>query len=492
AASASEAARWSSEAAESARVASEREARYRGELARLVQGNARLERDLSRSQLSANSARLGVLTLMRTGPMQMAEVWEDGTAFQQLAARRATLTATKEEVMAAQKTRLAVLKREEESLREEEEKLNREKIRQIRAVKLSREEDASRFGRWPVLPDRPGPEGRPRYVLMNLLGKGGFSEVFKAYDLVEVRPVCVKIHALAPGWPSAKKESYVRHAIREYDIHRSLRHPAVVTLLDVLEIDLDTFATVLELCEGGDLEGVMREHRTLPEREARCVMAQIFSGLRYLASRRVIHYDLKPANILFDVLGQAKITDFGLSKQVSEGQTLAGIELTSQGAGTYWYLPPEAFETGGPAPPRISSKVGSAELDVWSAGVIFYSMLYGKKPYGEAMSQEQMLRERVMAVPREVDFPARPPVSSEAKDFIRRCLAWNQDNRPDVEAAATDSYITGCTATTGTAIAAVVGSGSGGGGGGSSSTSSKGGDAALGLRLAVVANNGRR
>lgn len=54
--------------------------------------------------------------------------------------------------------------------------------------------------------------------------------------------------------------------------------------------------------------------QTLPEREARCLVAQIFSGLRYLAARRIIHYDLKPANILFDGLGAAKIADFGLSK----------------------------------------------------------------------------------------------------------------------------------------------------------------------------------
>ncbi|GIL88070.1 hypothetical protein Vretimale_6432 [Volvox reticuliferus] len=520
AASASEAARRAAEMAEAARLVSEREARYRGELTRLVQSFARTERELSRNQLSGNAARLGSLTLVRTGPMQIAEVWEEGTAFQQLAARRSALTAAKEEVMAAQKllrkrlapppsgargsgsassaaatnvgvgigdesnscavydmlpflsglefvaadevykTRLAVLKREEESVREEEERLTREKFKQIRAVKLAREEDASRFGRWPVLPDKPGPEGQPRYVLMNMLGKGGFSEVFKAYDVAEARPVCVKIHALASGWSSAKKESYVRHAIREYDIHRSLRHPAVVALLDVLEIDLDTFATVLELCDGGDLDGLLREHRTLPEREARSLMCQIFSGLRYLASRRIIHYDLKPANILFDSLGQAKITDFGLSKQVSEGQTLAGIELTSQGAGTYWYLPPEAFETGGATPPRISNK-----LDVWSAGVIFYSMLYGKKPYGEAMSQEQMLRERVMAMPREVDFPSRPVVSSEAKDFIRRCLAWHQDVRPDVEAAATDPYLTGSTTSAAGVTAPAAASAATGGGG---------------------------
>ena len=71
---------------------------------------------------------------------------------------------------------------------------------------------------------------------------------------------------------------------------------------------------------------------SLPEREARAIAAQVFSGLAYLASppRRVIHYDLKPANILFDAAGRVKITDFGLSKVVEEGATRAGTELTSQ------------------------------------------------------------------------------------------------------------------------------------------------------------------
>jgi tousled-like kinase len=243
--------------------------------------------------------------------------------------------------------------------------------------------------------------------------------------------VAIKLHQLAPGWPDARKASYVRHAVREYSIHRSLRHERVVALREIFEVDSDAFATVLDYCPGGDLDAHLRSHGALPEREARAIAAQVFGGLAYLNAppRRVIHYDLKPANILFDGAGSVKLTDFGLSKVVEDGHT-RGLELTSQGAGTYWYLPPECFETGGPTPPLITNKV-----DVWAAGVILYQMLFGRRPWGEGRSQEALLRDGVMlTATRGLDFPPKPAVSTEAKAFLAACLAYRPADRLDVHA----------------------------------------------------------
>ena len=89
---------------------------------------------------------------------------------------------------------------------------------------------------------------------------------------------------------------------------------------------------------GKDLDAVLKATPILPEKEARVILVQIFQGLIYMNKRalKIIHYDLKPGNVLFDELGIAKVTDFGLSKIVETDVGSQGMELTSQGAGTYW------------------------------------------------------------------------------------------------------------------------------------------------------------
>lgn len=185
-------------------------------------------------------------------------------------------------------------------------------------------------------------------MLLSLLGKGGFSEVWRAFDLRGLREVAVKIHQLDSRWSDSKKDNYTKHVSREYEIHRGVRHPRIVSLYDIFEIDNNSFATVLEYCKGTDLDSMLKERRRLSERSARALLLQILSGMNYLSrpsgSRQgIIHYDLKPANILFDEHGDVKITDFGLSKIVDTQDSAESMELTSQGAGTYWYLPPECF-----------------------------------------------------------------------------------------------------------------------------------------------------
>lgn len=332
------------------------------------------------------------------------------------------------------KLRQSALKKEDADLQLEMEKLERERNLHIRELKRIHNEDQSRFNNHPVLNDR--------YLLLMLLGKGGFSEVHKAFDLKEQRYVACKVHQLNKDWKEDKKANYIKHALREYNIHKALDHPRVVKLYDVFEIDANSFCTVLEYCDGHDLDFYLKQHKTIAEREARSIVMQVVSALKYLNEIKppVIHYDLKPGNILLtegNVCGEIKITDFGLSKVMDEENYNPdhGMDLTSQGAGTYWYLPPECFVVG-KNPPKISSKV-----DVWSVGVIFYQCLYGKKPFGHNQSQATILEENTILKATEVQFANKPTVSNEAKSFIRCCLAYRKEDRIDVISLAKHDYL---------------------------------------------------
>ncbi|XP_077977974.1 serine/threonine-protein kinase tousled-like 2 [Glandiceps talaboti] len=333
------------------------------------------------------------------------------------------------------KLRAAALKKEEQDLQVELEKLERERNLHIRELKRIHNEDQSRFKDHPVLNER--------YLLLHLLGKGGFSEVHKGFDLKEQRYVACKVHQLNKDWKEDKKANYIKHALREYNIHKTLDHPRIVKLYDVFEIDSNSFCTVLEYCNGNDLDFHLKQNKIVPEKEARSIIMQTVSALKYLNERKppVIHYDLKPGNILLgkgSVSGEIKITDFGLSKIMDEdnfNSNDGGMDLTSQGAGTYWYLPPECFLVG-KVPPKISSKV-----DVWSVGIIFYQCLYGKKPFGNNLSQASILEQNTILKATEVDFPPKPVVSAEAKQFIRRCLVYQKDSRADVLTLAKDGYL---------------------------------------------------
>jgi len=109
-----------------------------------------------------------------------------------------------------------------------------------------------------------------------------FSEVWRAFDLDENRYVACKIHQVNKDWKEDKKANYVKHAMREKDIHKSLDHPRIVRLFDLFTIDNDSFCTVLEYCDGNDLDFYLKQHKQIPEKEARCIIMQVlFFFLNY-------------------------------------------------------------------------------------------------------------------------------------------------------------------------------------------------------------------
>ncbi|XP_019739048.1 serine/threonine-protein kinase tousled-like 2 isoform X3 [Hippocampus comes] len=448
---------------------------------KLLLEKSKHEKRTRRDKSMQDRLRLGHFTTVRRGA-SFAEQWADGIAFQNLIKQQERINSQREDIERQRKLlgkrkpppvapvqppstehnkrkgrsngqesealslaeyheqeeifklRIGHLKKEEAEIQTELERLERVRNLHIRELKRIHNEDNSQFKDHPTLNDR--------YLLLHLLGRGGFSEVYKAFDLTEQRYVAVKIHQLNKSWREEKKQNYHKHACREYRIHKELDHPRIVKLYDYFSVDTDSFCTVLEYCEGNDLDFYLKQNKLMTEKEGRSVVMQIVNALKYLNQIRppIIHYDLKPGNILLvngSACGEIKITDFGLSKIMDDDSCASseGMELTSQGAGTYWYLPPECFVVG-KEPPKISNKV-----DVWSLGVIFYQSLYGRKPFGHNQSQQDILQENTILKATEVQFPPKPVVTPEAKTFIRRCLAYHKEDRVDVLQLAREPYL---------------------------------------------------
>lgn len=134
------------------------------------------------------------------------------------------------------------------------------------------------------------------------------------------------------------RQEYLRHIKREYETHKTLSHPNIVRMIEVFEMEA-AICLVLEYCEGYTLAQYLKEEGTLEENEVALITRQLVEVLCYLSSQSpaVIHYDLKPQNIMFH-RGGIKVLDFGICKTMdSEHSKMA---LTSQGVGSFWYLPP--------------------------------------------------------------------------------------------------------------------------------------------------------
>ena len=140
-------------------------------------------------------------------------------------------------------------------MREELHLLEKEKVYYLQEFKRMRDEEFSKYcginskNQFTVLKDR--------YLILSVLGKGGYSEVYKAYDLESCKEVACKIHHFDNSWSDQIKDNYIKHAIRENEIHKDLNHRRVVKQFDTVEIDHNSFCTILELCSG---VGIQKEN----------------------------------------------------------------------------------------------------------------------------------------------------------------------------------------------------------------------------------------
>src|SRR5438309_1217538 len=192
----------------------------------------------------------------------------------------------------------------------------------------------------PRAPDLSGCALDGRYELHAVIGEGTFGRVYRGRDRRLARPVAVKV--IKPWW--AEDPDWARSFEREAQLMASVSDPRIVQIFDVGHA-AEGLYYVAELVEGESVAARLRRG-PLAAREARDVAEQLSLALASAHARRVVHGDVKPANVLLSVRGEVKVTDFGLARLLggSSGQVSATV------AGTPSYMAPEQARGGGTAP----------------------------------------------------------------------------------------------------------------------------------------------
>jgi serine/threonine protein kinase len=243
-----------------------------------------------------------------------------------------------------------------------------------------------------------------RYRLERQLGGGGMSEVWAAHDLDLDREVALKL--LAPQADPARFQREARAAA-------ALAHPGICTLYAYGETDGRPFI-VLEYLPRGSLEDRLADGRPLPDDDTVRIASEIAAGLAHAHARGLVHRDLKPTNVLFDLTDRAKISDFGIAR-IGEETSLTDVGTV---LGTAAYISPE----------QAAGEVATAASDVYAFGVILFRMLTGRLPFeaSDAISLAAMHRDR----PPPPVASLRPDAPARLESIAAAALAKSPRDRP--------------------------------------------------------------
>lgn len=270
----------------------------------------------------------------------------------------------------------------------------------------------------------PGTIIAGRFQVESKLGEGGMGAVYAAFNAATGRKVALKV--MHPEY--AIKKDVVRRFMREAKAATAIRHPNVIEILDVVQGDDDAPVMVMELLKGEDLDSLMLRQGPLPLGEVARIMTPVVSAVGAAHALGIIHRDLKPENI-FLASSQGgeripKVLDFGIAKvldpnQINELATKSGATRTGSMLGTPHYM-------------SIEQACGEKDIDhrtdIWSLGIMLYSMLGGRRPY-EGENYGQILKSLMTTTPPPIESLV-PNLPQDVAEMVNRCTARARDDRP--------------------------------------------------------------
>ena len=248
----------------------------------------------------------------------------------------------------------------------------------------------------------PKPLSESVVLSETLLGAGAFGAVYLGIHEETGEMIAVKKVTLGPPCDATAKQ--IEQLAGEIRLMKALDHPNVVKYLHAQRKDTDLYI-YMEYLSGGSLASVLSKFQTLGEKVVRIYMRQVLEGLKYLHQKNIVHRDIKPDNILLTPQGTAKISDFGTSREFSDGKNLLTV------TGTAWFMAPEVVKGTGHGAPA----------DLWSVGCTIIQLLTGTVPFGEYDNAVTAMFNIAMH-PEKVQEAIPDNISPELRSLLRGCL----------------------------------------------------------------------
>jgi serine/threonine protein kinase len=253
------------------------------------------------------------------------------------------------------------------------------------------------------------------YTILDELGRGGMSVVYKACISIDSEEIALKVLTRKGVLKSGGTERFEREAAAL----RRLRHPNIIRVYDAI-FTKDLSYIAMEQLHGGSLEQRLRRTGPIPIREAVQICEKVAWALQHAHEQNIIHRDLKPANILLTSQSQPVVADFGVAKVRNISQ-FSGLSKHGQILGTPGYMSPEQADG--------RQEEIDARCDVYSLGATLYALLIGEAPFtGSTVAKvlTAVLSEQPKALSKQ-----RKDIPPELETVVMRCMEKNPDGRFD-------------------------------------------------------------
>ena len=245
-----------------------------------------------------------------------------------------------------------------------------------------------------------------RYEILEKIGTGGMSDVYKAKDIKLNRYVAIKV--LKQEF--AENKNFVSKFRVEAQAAAGLMHPNIVNVYDVGEEDSIHYI-VMELVEGITLKKYIEKKSRLSTKEAISIAIQVAMGIEAAHNNHIIHRDIKPQNIIISKEGKVKVTDFGIAKAASSNT------ITSNVMGSVHYTSPEQARGG----------FSDEKSDIYSLGITLFEMLTGRVPFNGDTTVAIAIKQIQDEMPSPREFVPEVPVSVER--IVLKCTQKSPDRR---------------------------------------------------------------